>query len=64
MCVWPVGNHGPFTFYPPYFPKHPRAPIQIAGETVKNRTWLLYRHASADAGVTHPFVEMFEDGPH
>lgn len=41
-----------------------RVPIQIAGETVKNRTWLLYRHASADAGVTHPFVEMFEDGPH
>jgi hypothetical protein len=41
-----------------------RVPIQIAGETVKNRTWLLYRHANADAGVTHPFVEMFEDGPH
>lgn len=36
-------------------------PVSVAGETVKNRTWLLYRHASSDTSVTLPFVEMFED---
>jgi DNA-binding transcriptional LysR family regulator len=36
-------------------------PLQVAGETLKSRTWLLYRHASSDASVIQPFVEMFAD---
>ncbi|MEG3130596.1 LysR family transcriptional regulator [Pantoea cypripedii] len=36
-------------------------PLQVAGETLKSRTWLLYQHASRDASVIMPFVEMFAD---
>jgi DNA-binding transcriptional LysR family regulator len=36
-------------------------PLQVAGETLKSRTWLLYQHASHDASVIMPFVEMFAD---
>ncbi|WP_158785241.1 LysR family transcriptional regulator [Pantoea sp. BAV 3049] len=38
-----------------------RTPIVVGNEPVKSRTWLLYRHASADAAVTLPFVELFSD---
>lgn len=38
-----------------------RMPIAVGGEAVKSRTWLLYRHASSDAAVALPFVEMFSD---
>lgn len=38
-----------------------RTPIVVGSEPVKSRTWLLYRHASADAAVTLPFVELFSD---
>ncbi|WP_067710134.1 LysR family transcriptional regulator [Erwinia sp. ErVv1] len=36
-----------------------RMPIVVAGEPVKSRTWLLYRHASTEAPVILPFVELF-----
>jgi DNA-binding transcriptional LysR family regulator len=36
-------------------------PLQVAGEPLKSRTWLLYQHASRDASVIMPFVEMFPD---
>lgn len=36
-------------------------PIRVAGEALKSRTWLLYHHASRDASVILPFVEMFAD---
>ncbi|OQP30710.1 LysR family transcriptional regulator [Pantoea latae] len=38
-----------------------RQPIRVAGEALKSRTWLLYHHASSDASVILPFVEMFPD---
>lgn len=38
-----------------------RVPIAVGGETVKSRTWLLYRHASSDAAVTLSFADMFSD---
>ncbi|MFT4274102.1 MAG: LysR family transcriptional regulator [Pantoea sp.] len=36
-------------------------PLQVAGEPLKSRTWLLYQHVSRDASVIMPFVEMFPD---
>ncbi|MFH8133014.1 LysR family transcriptional regulator [Pantoea osteomyelitidis] len=36
-------------------------PLQVAGEALKSRTWLLWRHASREASVILPFVEMFAD---
>lgn len=47
--------------YQPLAPTLCRTPIAVGGESVKSRTWLLYRHASTDAAVTLPFVEMFGD---
>lgn len=38
-----------------------RVPLFVGDEPVKSRTWLLYRHASADAAVTLPFVELFSE---
>lgn len=38
-----------------------RQPIRVAGEALKSRTWLLYHHASTEASVILPFVEMFDD---
>ncbi|TKI04603.1 LysR family transcriptional regulator [Martelella alba] len=39
-------------------------PLDFEGQPVKNRTWLLYRHAGADAPVILPFVELFDEAPH
>ncbi|WP_213992396.1 LysR family transcriptional regulator [Sodalis sp. dw_96] len=36
-----------------------RIPVTIDGQPLKNRTWLLYRHISADASVMLPFVGLF-----
>lgn len=47
--------------YQPLAPTLFRTPVAVSGEPVKSRTWLLYRHASTDAAVTLPFVEMFRD---
>ncbi|MDI9223964.1 LysR family transcriptional regulator [Pantoea sp. EA-12] len=38
-----------------------RQPIRVAGEALKSRTWLLYHHASTEASVILPFVEMFDE---
>lgn len=64
VCLAMVGRglgYAIVSSYQPLAEELFRVPIAVGGETVKSRTWLLYRHASSDAAVTLPFVEMFTD---